>query len=121
MLTEICALGLSSPVIASYQPTHATSDMSYAEAKIGTERLKGAYAWQTVLSTGGRIGPSSSSLSPLLLERSQNWFFFSWGFGLQPALGSDFPIESIDPLKGFYSALTRLDENGNSPHGKGGW
>jgi predicted amidohydrolase YtcJ len=37
------------------------------------------------------------------------------------ALGSDFPVESIDPLKGFYAAVTRLDESGNSPHGKSGW
>lgn len=114
-------------VIASYQPTHATvrphapfpkclqhtpiasvaharlslictlsstsqSDMAYAATKLGPERLKGAYAWQTILRKGGRI-----------------------------ALGSDFPIESIDPLKGFYAAVTRLDEHGNSPHGPGGW
>lgn len=36
-------------------------------------------------------------------------------------LGSDFPVESIDPLKGFYAAVTRLDEDGNSPMGKNGW
>lgn len=36
-------------------------------------------------------------------------------------LGSDFPVESVDPLKGFYAAVTRLDENGKSPMGKGGW
>lgn len=36
-------------------------------------------------------------------------------------LGSDFPVESIDPLRGFYAAMTRLDENGNSPMGAGGW
>lgn len=37
------------------------------------------------------------------------------------ALGSDFPVESIDPLKGFYAAVTRLSEAGTSPHGPGGW
>lgn len=37
------------------------------------------------------------------------------------ALGSDFPVESIDPLKGFYAAVTRLAEDGTSPHGSGGW
>lgn len=37
------------------------------------------------------------------------------------AIGSDFPVESIDPLKGFYAAVTRLSESGQSPHGLGGW
>jgi predicted amidohydrolase YtcJ len=37
------------------------------------------------------------------------------------ALGSDFPVESIDPLKGFYAAVTRLSEAGRSPHGPDGW
>ncbi|RSH90101.1 hypothetical protein EHS25_001434 [Saitozyma podzolica] len=79
-------------IIASYQPTHATSDMWYAEQRLGPERIKGAYAWRTYLNHGGRI-----------------------------ALGSDFPVESIDPLKGFYAAVTRLSESGESPHDKGGW
>ncbi|KAK8846587.1 hypothetical protein IAR55_005673 [Kwoniella newhampshirensis] len=79
-------------VIGSYQPTHATSDMWYAEDRIGPERIKGAYAWRTYLNHGGRI-----------------------------ALGSDFPVESIDPLKGFYAAVTRRSEDGKSPHGPGGW
>ncbi|WRT65197.1 uncharacterized protein IL334_002140 [Kwoniella shivajii] len=79
-------------VIASVQPTHATSDMWYAEDRLGPERIKGAYAWRSYLNHGGRI-----------------------------TLGSDFPVESIDPLKGFYAAVTRLSEDGKSPHGKGGW
>ncbi|WVR04266.1 hypothetical protein IAU60_001266 [Kwoniella sp. DSM 27419] len=79
-------------IIASVQPTHATSDMWYAEDRIGPERIKGAYAWRTYLNHGGRI-----------------------------ALGSDFPVESIDPLKGFYAAVTRCAEDGSSPHGPGGW
>ncbi|KAI5451613.1 hypothetical protein NCC49_001594 [Naganishia albida] len=79
-------------IIASYQPTHATSDMWYAEARLGPERIKGAYAWRRYLQAGGRI-----------------------------TLGSDFPVESIDPLRGFYAAVTRLDEDGNSPMGAGGW
>ncbi|GHJ88849.1 hypothetical protein NliqN6_5251 [Naganishia liquefaciens] len=79
-------------IIASYQPTHATSDMWYAEDRLGPERIKGAYAWRRYLQAGGRI-----------------------------TLGSDFPVESIDPLKGFYAAVTRLDEEGNSPMGKDGW
>nr|XP_019008917.1 amidohydrolase [Kwoniella pini CBS 10737]OCF47698.1 amidohydrolase [Kwoniella pini CBS 10737] len=79
-------------VIASVQPTHATSDMWYAEDRLGPERIKGAYAWRTYLNHGGRL-----------------------------TLGSDFPVESIDPLKGFYAAVTRLSEDGKSPQGKGGW
>ncbi|WVQ83884.1 hypothetical protein IAT38_006028 [Cryptococcus sp. DSM 104549] len=79
-------------VIASVQPTHATSDMWYAEDRIGAERMRGAYAWRTYLNHTGRL-----------------------------TLGSDFPVESIDPLKGFYAAITRLSEDGKSPHGKDGW
>ncbi|BEJ17099.1 hypothetical protein CspHIS471_0605000 [Cutaneotrichosporon sp. HIS471] len=79
-------------VIGSYQPTHATSDMWYAESRLGPDRIKGAYAWRTYLDSGGRI-----------------------------ALGSDFPVESPDPLKGFYAAVTRRAEDGTSPHGSGGW
>ncbi|ORY24106.1 amidohydrolase family-domain-containing protein [Naematelia encephala] len=79
-------------VIGSYQPTHATSDMWYAEDRLGSDRIKGAYAWRTYLEHGGRI-----------------------------TLGSDFPVESIDPLKGYYAAVTRLAEDGTSPHGPGGW
>jgi hypothetical protein len=41
--------GSLSAVIPSVQPTHATSDMSYAESRIGPERIKGAYAYQTLL------------------------------------------------------------------------
>ncbi|PIL25921.1 hypothetical protein GSI_11674 [Ganoderma sinense ZZ0214-1] len=81
-------------VITSVQPTHATSDMNYAETRLGPERIKGAYAYQT------------------LLKSSRH--------GILP-LGSDFPVESINPLYGFYAAVSRLDREGNSPHGKGGW
>ncbi|KAI1790602.1 amidohydrolase family-domain-containing protein [Ganoderma leucocontextum] len=81
-------------VITSVQPTHATSDMNYAEARLGPERIKGAYAYQT------------------LLKSSRH--------GILP-LGSDFPVESINPLYGFYAAVSRLDTEGNSPHGERGW
>lgn len=67
-------------LIASVQPTHATSDMYWAESRIGSERLKGAYAWRKLLSLG----------VPL-------------------ALGSDFPVERANPLLGFYAAITRQD------------
>ncbi|KAF8583423.1 hypothetical protein K439DRAFT_1661297 [Ramaria rubella] len=81
-------------VIASVQPTHATSDMSYAETRVGPERIKGAYAYQTLLKN------SPNSVMPI---------------------GSDFPIESIDPIKGFYAAVSRVSPEGISPHGPGGW
>jgi len=82
----------SSGAIASMQPTHATSDGPWAEARLGhgTARQKGAYAWRQVLDAG----------VPL-------------------ACGSDFPVEDIDPLKGLYSAETRkgpgLPEEGWMP------
>jgi len=76
-------------IIASMQPTHATSDMPWAEARVGPERIKGAYAWRTVLNSGARL-----------------------------ALGSDFPVEAVNPFFGLYSAVTRQDQQGNPP---GGW
>ncbi|NND80883.1 MAG: amidohydrolase [Gammaproteobacteria bacterium] len=70
-------------LIASVQPTHATSDMYWAEQRVGAERIKGAYAWQTFNDLG----------VPL-------------------ALGSDFPVEKADPLLGFYAAVSRQDTKG---------
>ncbi len=70
-------------LIASVQPTHATSDMYWAEDRVGAERIKGAYAWQTFRENG----------VPL-------------------ALGSDFPVERPDPLHGFYAAVSRQDHKG---------
>ncbi|MFO1496099.1 MAG: amidohydrolase [Lysobacterales bacterium] len=76
-------------VIASMQPTHATSDMPWAQARIGAERLRGAYAWQRFRAAGAAI-----------------------------ALGSDFPVERVDPLLGLYAAVNRQDSVGEPP---GGW
>ena len=76
-------------IIASMQPTHATSDMPWAEQRVGPERIKGGYAWRTVLNAGARL-----------------------------ALGSDFPVEDVNPFFGIYSAVTRQDQQGNPP---GGW
>ena len=70
-------------LIASVQPTHATSDMYWAEDRLGPDRIKGAYAWQRFVELG----------VPL-------------------ALGSDFPVEKPDPLLGFYAAITRQDTKG---------
>ena len=75
-------------VIASMQPTHATSDMPWAGDRVGEARLAGAYAWQSL----ARLGV------PL-------------------ALGSDFPVESVDPRLGLYSAVTRQDRQGQPPAG----
>ncbi len=74
-------------VIASMQPTHATSDMRWVEARVGSERVNGTYAWRTLLETG----------VPL-------------------AFGSDAPVESHRPSWGVYAALTRQDHAG-SPEG----
>jgi predicted amidohydrolase YtcJ len=76
-------------VIASVQPTHATSDWIWAEARLGKERVKGAYAWRALLKSRARL-----------------------------AGGSDFPVESEDPLLGIYAAVTRQETNGKPP---GGW
>ncbi|MDQ2900472.1 MAG: amidohydrolase [Acidobacteriota bacterium] len=75
-------------VIASMQSTHATSDMGWAITRLGPERIKGAYAWQTFLKLGVRV-PN----------------------------GSDFPVENPNPIWGFYSAVTRQDHEGNPPGG----
>ena len=72
-------------VLPSMQPTHATSDMNMAEDRIGQERMKGAYAWKTLLNSG----------IPL-------------------PLGSDFPVELANPFYGIHAAVTRQDRN-NQP------
>ncbi|EJD52599.1 hypothetical protein AURDEDRAFT_111241 [Auricularia subglabra TFB-10046 SS5] len=79
-------------VIASVQPTHATDDMWYAEDRLGPKRIRGTYAWRSLLNGGARL-----------------------------ALGSDMPVEGVSPFAGFYSAITRLTPEGTSPHGPGGW
>ncbi|TFK96870.1 amidohydrolase 3 [Pterulicium gracile] len=81
-------------VIPSVQPTHATSDMWYAEQRLGKYRIKGAYAYRTLLHG------SSSKILPI---------------------GSDFPVEGVNPLLGFYAAVARSAEDGSSPHGPAGW
>ncbi|KAK1229178.1 hypothetical protein PQX77_007750 [Marasmius sp. AFHP31] len=79
-------------VIASVQPTHAISDMWYAQDRLGPERVKNLYAFRTLIDSGARI-----------------------------TLGSDFPVESMNPLSGFYAAVSRLSPDGKSPHGPDGW
>ena len=75
-------------IIPSMQPTHATSDMNMAEDRIGAERLKGAYAWQTFLAQGSRI-----------------------------AFGSDFPVELANPFHGLHAAVTRQSGQGKPDEG----
>lgn len=75
-------------IVASMQPTHATSDMPWAELRVGRERLAGAYAWRSMLAAG----------VPL-------------------AFGSDFPVESADPRLGLHAAVTRRDVSGRPAGG----
>ena len=70
-------------VLPSMQPTHCTSDMPWAIDRVGPERTKGAYAWRTLMDTGVII-----------------------------PCGSDFPVEKIRPIRGFYSAVSRRHEDG---------
>lgn len=70
-------------IIPSVQPTHATSDMYWAEDRLGAERIKGAYAYQA------------------LLQRAK-----------MLALGTDFPVEQVSPLLTFYAAVARQDLSG---------
>ncbi|PFH52001.1 hypothetical protein AMATHDRAFT_74508 [Amanita thiersii Skay4041] len=79
-------------VIASVQPTHAISDMWYAQDRLGPDRIKGLYAFRSLLDNGARI-----------------------------TLGSDFPVETMNPLSAFYAAIARLSLDGRSPHGPDGW
>ena len=74
-------------IVPSVQPTHATSDMYWAGERLGAERLKTAYAYQELLKQYGQL-----------------------------ALGSDFPVEDINPLYGFHSAVARQDAK-NFPKG----
>jgi len=76
-------------VIASMQPTHATSDMYWVEDRLGSERVKFAYPWRSLLDSGARL-----------------------------ALGSDFPVEQVNPMLGIYAAVTRQDTKGWP---EGGW
>ena len=75
-------------IIPSVQPTHATSDMYWAEARLGPNRISSAYAYQTLLKQNG-------------------WM----------PLGTDFPVEDISPFKTFYAAVFRRDGKGFPANG----
>lgn len=70
-------------VIASMQPVHQTSDRTMAEARVGPQRLAGAYAWKSMLNNKARL-----------------------------AFGSDYPVESPSPFAGWAAAFTRQDAQG---------
>ncbi|MFK8058669.1 MAG: amidohydrolase [Polaribacter sp.] len=69
-------------ILPSVQPTHATSDMYWAEDRVGKKRIKGAYAFKDLLNKYGKI-----------------------------ALGTDFPVEQVNPFLTFYAATIRKDLN----------
>jgi predicted amidohydrolase YtcJ len=84
-IPRFAALG----IIASMQPTHATSDMPWVPTRIGEARTaEGAYVWQSLRHAGARL-----------------------------ASGSDFPVEEPNPLLGFYAAITRQAPNGTPKDG----
>jgi len=84
-LPRFAALG----VIASMQPCHLLDDERWAESRIGSERIKGGYAWNTLEKSGAHL-----------------------------AFGTDYPVESVNPLRGLYACATReLPEGGPA----GGW
>jgi predicted amidohydrolase YtcJ len=70
-------------IIASMQPVHQTSDRTMAEARLGMDRLGGAYAWNSIAAAGASL-----------------------------AFGSDAPVESVDPFAGLAAAFTRMDAAG---------
>ncbi|MEX2110911.1 MAG: amidohydrolase [Gemmatimonadaceae bacterium] len=75
-------------VIPSMQATHQTSDMRWAETRVGPQRIRGAYAWRSLLNTGVII-PN----------------------------GTDFPVEEVNPLLTFHAAVSRQDPMGAPPGG----
>ncbi len=75
-------------IIPSIQPTHATSDMYWAEDRLGNERIKGAYAYKQLLNKYGKV-----------------------------ALGTDFPVEKVNPMLTFYAAVARKDVKGYPENG----
>jgi predicted amidohydrolase YtcJ len=83
-LARFAALG----VIASMQPSHAVEDMAWAEARIGPERIKGAYAWRSLRRAGARL-----------------------------ALNSDLPATDYNIFYGLHSAVTRTDKETKPPGG----
>ena len=80
--------GFNNKILPSVQPTHATSDMYWAEDRVGPNRIKGAYAYKALLNKSKVIG-----------------------------LGTDFPVEKVNPFHTFYAAISRKDLNGYPENG----
>jgi predicted amidohydrolase YtcJ len=74
-------------VIASMQPSHLLTDMAWAEQRLGPERVKYSYAWRSMLNHGVRL-----------------------------AFGTDYPVESLNPFRGLYAAITRQNEAGTQTY-----
>ncbi len=70
-------------VIASMQPSHLLTDMAWAGARLGPDRVRYAYAWKSMLDHGVTL-----------------------------AFGTDYPVESISPFRGLYAAITRMNDTG---------
>ncbi|WP_134091825.1 amidohydrolase [Olivibacter sp. XZL3] len=85
---EDYSLFTSANIIPSVQPSHATSDMNWAKDRLGRERLPYAYAYKRLLQAAGMV-----------------------------ALGSDFPVEDINPLYQFHAAVARTDKGGQPTGG----
>ena len=77
-----------SKILPSVQPTHATSDMEWADERLGEKRVANAYTYKELLDWSGRI-----------------------------ALGTDFPFERVNPIHTYYAAVVRKDLNGNPAGG----
>jgi predicted amidohydrolase YtcJ len=75
-------------IVASMQPSHASDDLRWAEARVGADRVKGAYAWRWFLDANVRM-----------------------------AFGSDFPVEVVNPFWGLYAGITRQEANGQPAGG----
>ena len=88
VVDELDLQKFNSKIIPSVQPTHATSDMNWANERLGKNRLKNAYAYKNLLDWSGKI-----------------------------ALGTDFPVEKVNPLNTFYSAVSRKDFEGKPKKG----
>jgi predicted amidohydrolase YtcJ len=74
-------------IIASMQPNHLLTDMNWAEARLGPQRAREAYAWKAFLDAGVRL-----------------------------AFGTDYPVEPITPFRGIYAAVTRSNEAGTATY-----
>ena len=83
VISEIDFNFFNEDIIPSIQPTHATSDMYWADERLGEERVLGAYAFRKLLEASGRV-----------------------------ALGTDFPVEQVSPFLTFYAAVARKDSAG---------